>query len=146
MLSSVLVVCVGNICRSPMAQALLAARLGGHGVRVESAGLGALVGHPADPTALELLAELGQDLGAHRARQVAARHVREFELILVMEQWQKRELETLYPQARGRVFRLGHWRGVDIADPYRRPRAVFEQALAAIRAGVDDWVGKLCDG
>lgn len=141
---SILVVCVGNICRSPMAEALLTQRLGDRGIHVASAGIGAMVGYPADPLAAELLAARGLDLSAHRARQLEAEHIGKFDLILVMENWHKREIEVAFPQARGRVFRICHWRETDIPDPYRKPKDVFAEALASIEAGIDDWMKKLC--
>jgi protein-tyrosine phosphatase len=133
---SILMVCVGNICRSPMAEALARKLL--PSVHVESAGLGALVGKPADPLAQELLRERGLDLSAHRARQLTPDMLRAFELILVMEAWQVREVERQVPGARGRVFRIGHWGGFEVGDPYRQPRAAFERALADIERGLSD--------
>src|SRR5688500_11611191 len=102
MFSRVLMVCVGNICRSPMAEALWA-KMGpqGPGVQVASAGIGALVGHPADPLALELMRERGLDLSAHRARQLTAQMINDFELILVMEAGHQRAVESMAPTARG---------------------------------------------
>ena len=70
MIRHVLVVCVGNICRSPMAEALLRRELRGQeGFTVDSAGLGALVGHPASEYSVELMAEIGEDISGHRARE-----------------------------------------------------------------------------
>lgn len=139
MFQSILIVCVGNICRSPLAEGLLRDRLekAGKQVRVESAGLGALVGKPADPLSVELAAELGVDLTAHRARQLTPELLREFELVLVMEAWQVKDVERLSPTTRGRVYRLGHWGDFDIPDPYRKPRGAFERALARIQEGVE---------
>ncbi len=68
MIRHILVVCVGNICRSPMAEALLRDALRGQeDITVESAGLGALVGYPADKHAVELMKERSIDITAHRA-------------------------------------------------------------------------------
>lgn len=132
-------VCTGNICRSPMAEALARAQLASiPNFRCESAGLGALIGHPADPLAVTLLGERGIDLSAHTARQLNPIMVREFELILVMESWQVKETEKLSPLARGKVWRLGHWRDFDIPDPYRRPREAFERSLEGIERGLED--------
>jgi protein-tyrosine phosphatase len=138
--SAILTVCVGNICRSPMAEALLKDRLARRGVRVtiESAGLGALVGRPADPTAQQLMAERGLDLSRHRARQLMPELVRAFDLVLVMESDQQRAVEAMVPSARGRVHRIGRWGNFDVPDPYRRDRQAFERALALIERGVDD--------
>lgn len=140
MFDRILVVCVGNVCRSPMAEALLASRLGRRGVRsrVESAGLAALVGAPADPIAQALLRELGLDLSAHRARQLLPEHVAAADLVLVMDEAQRRAVEAMLPSARGRVHRLGKWGGFDVPDPYRQGRPAFEGALALIERGVGD--------
>ena len=63
-IGSILVVCVGNICRSPAGERILAAELLAHGspIRVGSAGIGALVGHAADETAAIIAADTGQDV------------------------------------------------------------------------------------
>lgn len=123
-----------------MAEALARAELTGKvpNFRCESAGLGALVGHPADPLAIELLKERGIDLSTHAARQLTTMMVRDFELILVMEGWQVKETEKLSPLARGKVWRLGHWRDFDIPDPYKRPREAFERTLDGIERGLAD--------
>src|SRR5512138_1160813 len=109
MFSRILMVCVGNVCRSPMAAALLRDRLGRRGVvlGVESAGISALVGRPAEQTAQELMRERGLDISAHRARQLTPELIRSFELVLVMEASQQPEVEAILPTARGRVYRIG---------------------------------------
>ncbi len=133
-------VCVGNICRSPMAEALAAARLAGRpGARVASAGLGALVGEPADPTAQTLLAERGLDISGHRARQLTSEMTAGYDLVLVMEQGHVAAVEDVNPAMRGRVHRIGRFGGFDVPDPYRRDRAAFENALALIERGIADF-------
>lgn len=139
MFDRILMVCVGNVCRSPMAEALCRHRFAERvpGLVVESAGLAALVGQEADPTAQELLRERGLDLSGHRARQLTPQLVRDFPLVLVMEGWQVREVERLERSARGRVFRLGRAGDFDVPDPYRQSRVMFDQALALIEQGLD---------
>ena len=148
----ILTLCVGNICRSPLAQALLARELqhpqhGLPGAQVASAGLGALVGHPADPLALQVAQAHGLDVSGHRAQQISALLCQQHQLILVMEQAHKTALEQQFPQVRGKVFRLGHASapsgGFDIADPYRQPLPAFEAAYAAIAQGVAHWVPRI---
>jgi len=140
-MKQILTVCAGNICRSPIAAALLEREFPDK--TVLSAGLGALEGNPADPLAIEVAATHGLDLSAHRARQLASWMCRSAELILVMEQGHKTELEKQYPLVRGKVFRLGELGGFDIADPYRQSKAAFEAAYEDIARGVADWVPRV---
>jgi len=143
MIKQILVVCVGNICRSPMAEALLKTALRGQaGLTVESAGLGALVGYPASDYALELMQEIGEDISAHRARQIHPDMVKAADLVLVMEAGHKRAIDDADPSARGKVHRLGEWQDRDIEDPYRQPKAAFADALDDIQDGVASWVRK----
>ena len=133
-------VCTGNICRSPMAEVLLARRLRDRGVSavVESAGTNAPEGRPADKLAQELMRERGLDLSAHRARQLTPSIVRSFNLVLAMEGWQQREVEAIDPSARGRVHRLGRIGKFDVPDPFGKDRAAFVQSLALIERGLDE--------
>ena len=144
MIRHILVVCVGNICRSPMAEALLKSALRGQdGIKVESAGLGALVGHPADDYSIELMQEMGEDISAHRARQIHPDMVTQADLVLVMEAGHRRVIDEADVTARGKVYRLGEWQDRDIDDPYRQPKAAFADALKDIQEGVASWVEKI---
>ena len=143
--NNILVVCVGNICRSPMAEYLLRQTTEENGldVVVSSAGLGALVGHSADDKAIAVMLEKGVDISAHRARQLSDELVRQNELILVMESWQQKEIEGLYPFSRGRVHLLGKWSDVEIEDPYKKAQEAFVEALVKIDKECDQWCQKL---
>jgi protein-tyrosine phosphatase len=138
--SRILIVCVGNVCRSPMAEALLAGRLARLGVTaaVESAGVHALVGQPAVPIAQELMRERGLDISRHRARQLTSELGASFELILVMEAALERAVQAIAPDTRGRVRRIGHFGGFDVPDPFRQERPAFERSLALIERGLAD--------
>jgi len=103
---------------------------------VDSAGLAALVGEPADPVALQLMHERQIDLSGHRAQQLTPEIATAFELILVMEEAHQQALQRMYPETRGRVHRLGRFGGFDIPDPYRRPRSAFERSLSLIERGL----------
>lgn len=140
-MKQILVVCIGNICRSPLAQALLQREL--PQLQVWSAGLGAVVGAPADPLSVAIAQDHALDLSAHRAQQISGWMCQQVDMILVMEQSHKDQLLRQFPHVRGKVFRLGHYGQFDIADPYRQPRESFEQAWAAIAQGVADWAPRI---
>jgi protein-tyrosine phosphatase len=140
-MQNVLTLCIGNICRSPLAEALLARELPQH--RVWSAGLAAVIGSQADATSQVIAQEQGLDLSAHRAQQVSLFMCQQVDLILVMEQSHKAQLEQQFPLVRGKVFRLGQYGNFDIADPYRQPREAFDAAWTAIARGVADWAPRI---
>ena len=147
MFKNLLMVCVGNICRSPTAEYLMRKELAERGATllVASAGLAALVDKPAAPTAVELASERGIDLSPHRARQLTPEMIRAHDLILVMEQAHIRAIEAMAPDARGKVHLLGRWHhGFEIPDPYRQGRPAYEQALALIELTTGQWLAKIC--
>ena len=127
-----------------MAEALLRDALRGQdGIAVESAGLGALVGHPASEYSVELMDEMGIDITGHRARQIHPDMVHDADLVLVMEAGHKRAIDDADTTARGKVYRLGEWQDMDIDDPYRQPKAAYVDALEGIKLGVASWVEKI---
>jgi protein-tyrosine phosphatase len=135
--NSILVVCLGNVCRSPVAEFLFRRELGDRDIRVSSAGLGALVGQPIDENAAALLKDSGVDATEHRARQLEPAMLREADLVLAMERRHMNSMVRLAPEASGKVFLFDKWHaGGDVPDPYRRSRSVFEQVHASIERGV----------
>lgn len=145
MFQRILVVCIGNICRSPVAEAMLAAALPER--QIESAGLGALVGQGVDPTARTLGEADGLELAGHQARQLSTEMINAADLVLVMSEGQRRAVGELAPEALGKTLRLGRWldagRGLDIPDPYRKSSEAFEHVHRLLKDATDAWVGKL---
>ena len=143
MINRVLVVCVGNICRSPTAEWLLRHRLKRDGVTVESAGLAALVGNPIDPMAESVLFEHGVSASKHSARQISPEMINAADIVLVMDKRHMSAVHAQVPHARGKTFLLGRWQNeAAVPDPYGKPRAVFEQAFTMIDTAVNSWLSR----
>lgn len=144
MFNRIIVICTGNICRSPMAEALLKAKLADPKRVIVSAGIGALVGHPADPIAQELMREQGLDISGHRAQQATVQLLSSMDLILTLDQTHGQWIAARFPFLRGRTHKLLKWDGdKDIVDPYRLARHVFEQSRVDIELGVRSWAERL---
>ncbi|MDN5940114.1 MAG: low molecular weight phosphotyrosine protein phosphatase [Salinisphaera sp.] len=142
MIRSILTVCTGNICRSPLAEALLQERL--PDCTVTSAGIGALVGRPAEPHACTVAIAAGLDLSTHRARQATPEVVAHQDLILVLDAGHLRWMGERFPPLRGRVYLLGHWLGQrDVADPFRADLSRFQAAFDQIQEDAECWVERI---
>lgn len=147
---NILMVCTGNVCRSPMAEYILRHRLGADaGITVSSAGLMALDGAPASESSVRALKEWGMDASAHRSRMINADMVRSADRILVMTDMHRAELLRLYPEARGKVFLLKSF-GVDgrtenIPDPIGLTLDVYRRVRDQIDEGISDLILYLMD-
>ncbi|MGI0016454.1 MAG: low molecular weight protein-tyrosine-phosphatase, partial [Nitrososphaera sp.] len=138
----ILLVCTGNICRSPLAAAYISARLTkiGRTYTVQSAGLETSPGKPAHPLAILVAKRHGLCLDRHATKPLSAAMVKQAHLILVMELSQRTLLLKRYPEATGKVFVLGHFDGVvplEITDPYNGTEEDFEKCYELIRLSSD---------
>jgi protein-tyrosine phosphatase len=141
-IGSVLVVCVGNICRSPVGERALARLL--PDVRVSSAGLSAMRDSPADAAASQAAAELGLDLDGHRGRQwtgaIGAMH----DLILVMEPDHRNTIVRAHPELSGKTFLMTQWTGAKpVTDPYGRSNELHRLVAKQIIEAAEAWAAKL---
>lgn len=142
MFQRILVVCDGNICRSPTVAAMLQSAK--PELMISSAGLIGLEGHDMDPTARDVAEKNRLQCGLHRARKLTSTMCSNSDLILVMETRQKDRLSQRFPQASGKTFLITHWNGGhDIPDPYKRGRDAFEQIYPMMEAATQAWAEKL---
>ena len=156
MQDSVLFVCMGNICRSPTAEAVFrerAARAGMAGrIVIASAGTGDWhVGEPPDRRAIAHAAKRGYDLRKQRARQICDDDFRRFRWILAMDRANLRELTAMRPVAYdghvGLLLDLAPRLGVrEVPDPYYGGADGFERVLDLIEAASDSLLEKIGSG
>ena len=142
----ILFVCTANICRSPMAEGLGRAYAARRGWLIEfgSAGVMGLEGHPAEPRAVRVMAEIGIDISGHRSRGVTAELVEQADHILVMELHHQIRLHRAFPASEGKVLMLGTFGGVhEIPDPMGGWRWRFRRSRDLIRRCVEGFLDQL---
>lgn len=142
MFNKILIVCVGNICRSPSAQLMLQKQLPNK--IVHSAGVGALVGKGIDKTAAKFVEQAGIDSSGHKAQQFTRELAAEYDLLLTMEEGHLKAMYSVAPETRGKSFLLGKWQqDLEIPDPYRQSEEAFAHVYQLLESTCADWAKRL---
>ena len=147
--TKILLVCTGNICRSPLAAALLQRALterGVEGMDVSSAGTGAWDGAPVSEGAYLVGLERGLDLSAHRARLLTRELVEQADLVLTMARHHRARVDELGGE--GRVFVLGEYAGregdeAEVSDPFGGDLEVYRDTCVELQALVEAAVERI---
>lgn len=145
----VLMVCLGNICRSPLAEGILQSKVNPEKVLVDSAGTGSWhVGHPPDPRSIAVAQKYGLNIGLQRCRQFEVEDFDRFDRIYVMDQSNYtnvvREARDSSDSAKVRLLLSeGNAIATEVPDPYYDSENGFEQVYHLIDQACDAIADKL---
>ncbi len=137
-MTQALLVCTGNICRSPLAESIMRrelSQLGRDDITVTSAGTGAWDGAPASEGAYLVSLEHGLDLSAHRARLLTRELVERADVVLTMARHHRARVQELGGE--GRTFVLGEYAGrtgpeAEVSDPFGGDLDVYRETYAEL--------------
>ena len=142
-MKTILFLCTGNVCRSPMAEGLFRHAVKGRGeFRILSAGLGAMDGQPPTNHSVQAMRELGIDISHQRSRALTAELVRSADLILGMTHSHTDTVALLYPKAAEKTFLLREFDETlepyekDISDPIGSPYHIYVECRDQIEQGI----------
>lgn len=145
---SIVLVCTGNTCRSPMAEALLKKRIddrfgnspGGALIpSVSSVGLAAMPGDQAAAQAVDVMRQRGLDISMHESQPFGEQTLRSADLILTMTRSHRNAILQRWPQAEDRVFTVRR-DGGDISDPVGSPVQIYKACADQIDGELAQWV------
>lgn len=142
MFNNILVVCMGNICRSPTGERLLQAQFPNK--KIHSAGIIAKENMPANESAIRIAQHHNLSLDNHQSRRLTKELCQEADLILVMENNHVDKVHQQFPETRGKVMLFGQWLNkIEIPDPHKRSDEMFEHVYQLMEKAVIQWQGKI---
>jgi len=142
---NVLFVCLGNICRSPLAEGIMRRLYKDHGIvgLIESAGTADWnVGSRADSRAVKVALNNGIDIKNHTARQLRHEDFEKFDLIIVMDRANEKAVKKIAPQAVHHKIRRA-LNDDDVIDPYHSDDAAFEDTFKTLWSSCQEMVMQL---
>lgn len=143
--SPILMICAGNLCRSPFAEMYMRLKLEQAGVNAEcfSRGLLSMPGRKVPEMALKVAEEFGVDLSDHVSQTLLAPDMDRAALVMVMEQGQRQHLSKMRPAHIGKVMMLSQLSGGQkISDPMGRSEETFRRVYAEITEHIDAWMSR----
>ncbi|ELY3858008.1 MULTISPECIES: arsenate reductase/protein-tyrosine-phosphatase family protein [Providencia] len=142
MFNHILVVCMGNICRSPTGERLLQHYFPEK--TVHSAGIIAKNDRPAYDSAIRIAQQHSLSLENHQSRRLTSELCKKTDLILVMENDHIAKIHQLFPETRGKVMLFGLWiNKTEIPDPHKRSDEMFEHVYQLMEKAAIAWQGKI---
>lgn len=138
----ILIVCTGNICRSPTAEYILKQLL--PDLFIVSAGINVTPNRAAEPEAILSARKNSIDISSHIARQLTPQMCDFSDLILVMEESHIDDIALISPRSRSKIMLLGQWiTPLFIQDPYKKSQDTFDQIYRQIEHACKTWAEKL---
>ncbi|WP_154635875.1 MULTISPECIES: arsenate reductase/protein-tyrosine-phosphatase family protein [Providencia] len=142
MFNNILIICVGNICRSPTGERLMQSFFPQK--MIHSVGFMAPLNKPADNNAIRIAKNHNLSLEGHYSRRLTEPLCQSADLILVMENHHIQKLYQQFPQTRGKVMLFGEWLNKsEIPDPYKHSDEMFEHVYQLMEQAASSWQGKI---